>query len=224
MHIDTFKVLLYKNKVNDYSLVDIADRLSSKTMKYILNDLGIGYEAHDQTKASSNTMSNKVYIFTDGNCKRNGKSDAKAAYGIYFNDKSYSHMNRARLLETKSHTNQKAELQAVLELFKTLNANVADFKDKHIVICTDSMYAINCVTKWSQSWKKNNYKTSKGEEVKNADTIKSILVEIEKCELKFEFKHVMSHTQEPIDKTSVQYLIWQGNFIVDAAINKLLEN
>jgi ribonuclease HI len=216
MHADTFKVLLYKNKINDLSLVDIADRLSKKSMIGILDDIGISIES-DNVESTSN-----VYVFTDGNCKRNGKSSAKAGYGVYFYDEALYHLNYVEQLKESVHTNQKAELTAMLQLFKTINLHATSLKGKSIIICTDSSYSINCLTKWWGAWEKNNYKTAKGEPVKNVDLIKQIREEMKKCVIKYAFKHVMSHTKEPIDKTSKQYMLWHGNFIVDELINNLL--
>jgi len=41
-------------------------------------------------------------------------------------------------------------------------------------IITDSMYTINCINTWISGWKKNNWKSSTGEPVKNQDLIKKL--------------------------------------------------
>lgn len=69
-------------------------------------------------------------------------------------------------------TNQIGELCAVLEALR------AHPGDEPLVIETDSQYAINCSTKWVHGWKRNGWKNSKKEPVKNADIIKAIDAEI----------------------------------------------
>jgi ribonuclease HI len=89
------------------------------------------------------------------------------------------------------------------------------------------MYSINCITKWSSNWIKNKWKNSKGEDVKNQDTIKTIL-DYKKSigesgkDIEIEFKHVFSHTEEPGDKNSHAYFLWYGNNYVDKNITKIL--
>ena len=59
-------------------------------------------------------------------------------------------------------TNQIGELCAVLEALR------AHPGSEPLVIETDSQYAINCSTTWVHGWKKNGWKTSAREPVKNA--------------------------------------------------------
>ena len=139
-------------------------------------------------------------------------------------DSQYYKFNKTRLVGT-SPTNNKAELSGIKYIFKTILENQNIFKDKKNIICTDSMYSINCIDKWSKSWSKNGWKNSKGQEVKNKELIQDILNFKESIDenIKINFKHVASHTKEPLDKTSLEYRIWLGNYIVDSNINKMLE-
>ena len=94
------------------------------------------------------------------------------------------------------------------------------------MICTDSMYSINCIEKWCKSWLKNNWKNAKGQDVKNQDIIKSILeyqtnITSKNLNITLKFKHVFSHTKQPSDKDSLQYKLWYGNKKVDDNINNL---
>ena len=58
-------------------------------------------------------------------------------------------------------TNNKMELIAAIETLKVLK------KYTEICIITDSNYVKKGITEWLPSWKKNNWKTSSGKEVKN---------------------------------------------------------
>lgn len=61
-----------------------------------------------------------------------------------------------------------------------------------IEIITDSLYTINCVTKWYKTWMKNNWKTANKKEVKNKDLIQKILKLI-KTKDEIKWTHVAGH-------------------------------
>lgn len=221
MYKDKFLANLYKNKLNEKTLVDILPYLKSKTVELLEKDLDINTQSETLEEIDNNT----VYIFTDGACKNNGKKSAIGAYGIYFTEDTNSefyNFNTVRKIEEP--TNQKAELSAIKYVFKIIYKNQDLFRDKNIIICTDSMYSINCIEKWSAGWLKNDWKNSKGEAVKNQEIIKQILELKSKLNIKINFKHVFSHLKEPNNQDTLEYKLWNGNNIVDAMINKFLEN
>lgn len=168
----------------------------------------------------SKLSNDDLYIFTDGNCKRNGKSDSIGALGVYI-----PQLDILDIKKVNNPTNQKCELLAIksaLDLIKTLNEK----KYKSVIICTDSMYSINCITKWCKNWERNNWKTSKGEDVKHSELIKSMnLIYKEMGEFtQIQFKHIYSHTTKPKNNSdSIEYFIWNGNKYIDDQINQFLE-
>ncbi len=170
---------------------------------------------------------NYTFIFTDGNCKNNGKSGAKAAFAAYFED--YPQFNTVKRLTGAKATNNKAELNGILYVLTCIKDNINDFKDRSVIIVTDSLYSIKCITQWYHSWTTNGWKNSKGREVLNKDLIKSIL-DISEFLRKtynfqvFSYKHVKSHQKEPEDKTSRAWKLWYGNEHVDNSINEFLKN
>jgi ribonuclease HI len=212
------QIFLYKNKLNEKSIMDLLNKFSTTTVKHIIQDLGIIEPPKE---------SNELYIFSDGNCKGNGKKNAKAGYSVLFidnlEDSLFTKFNKTRLV-VSDPTNNKAELSGIKYAFKTISDNQDLFKDKKNIICTDSMYSINCIDKWSKNWIKNGWKNSKNEEVKNKELIQDILTlrESINSEVKISFKHIPSHTSEPIDKKSLEWLLWYGNNKVDSNINELL--
>lgn len=214
-----FEIFLYKNKLNEQTLLEVLPRLSSKTIKYIMNDLEI------VEKYSEDSV---LYVFTDGSCKNNGKDNARGGYAVFFSDDSqsaYTALNKVGLV-VSDPTNQKAELTAMYHLFDVLNENIRMFENKKVVVCSDSMYSIKCINDWSKKWELNDWKTSKGEAVKNCDIIKRVLNLKRDCEkggVQITFKHVFSHTTAPADKNSKEYKIWYGNYMVDKMINDLLQ-
>ena len=217
-----FEIFLYKNKFNQKSLMDIASSLSSKTIASIVNDL-------QQEQQPLENDANSIYVFTDGGCSKNGKADSKAGYSVLFStdeDSTLYEFNTTRLV-VKEPTNNKAELSAIRYVFKTVLENINLFENKTVIICTDSMYSINCIEKWSKGWVKNNWKNAKGEDVKNQDIIKSTLnlkdnITSSNKNIQIHFNHVFSHTQQPSDTTSLKYFLWNGNNIVDENIKKIL--
>ena len=87
-------------------------------------------------------------------------------------------------------TNQRAELYAILKAL--LIIDIINYKN--INIYTDSMYSINCITKWIKIWKKNGWKDSKKKDVKNKDLIDNIYKIYSKYN-HINFKHVHAHTK-----------------------------
>lgn len=206
---------VYKHKINTKSLLDLLPQLSSKTLTYLLRDL---------TKNNENDKVSKLFIFTDGGCKRNGSENSKAAYSVFFTEDQDSPLlefNTSELI-IKDPTNNRAELSGILYIFKIIRENTDLFLNKQIVICTDSMYSINCIDKWSKNWLVNEWKNSKGQDVKNKEIIQKILKYQSEIPFDITFKHVFSHVKPPTDKNSLQYYLWYGNNKVDENINELL--
>ena len=125
-----------------------------------------------------------INIYTDGACINNGKKNAKAGIGIYISD-NFTVSEKLNGLPT----NQRAELYAILKALLIIDI----IKYKNIHIYTDSMYSINCITKWVKNWKKNGWKDSKKKDIKNKDLINNI----DKIYSKYNhiyFKHIQAHT------------------------------
>lgn len=212
---ELLEAFLYKKKLNETKLLNVINKFSVTTIKNIMNDLDM----------SLTEVNNDFYIFSDGNCKSNGKKYAKAGYSVFFTDdkgSEFYNLNKTELI-TSEPTNNKAELSGIKYIYKTILENQELFKNKRNIICTDSLYSINCIDKWSKNWKKNGWKNSKGEEVKNKNLIQEILNMRDMIDdkIKIKFKHILSHTKEPLNKNSLEWLLWYGNNRVDTNINKL---
>ena len=149
------QLFLFRNKLNEKSIMDLLPKLLLSTIQCIISDLDVK-EKVEETE--------NLYIFTDGNCKSNGKKNARAGYSIFFTDdpdSPFLQFNKTRLV-TSDPTNNKAELSAIKYVFKVIYQHQDLFKKYNVIICTDSKYSIDCVTKWSNSWIQNNWKNSKG--------------------------------------------------------------
>lgn len=211
-----FEVFLFKNKLNEKSLIYLKDKLSDTTLKSIISELNL-----------DKPVLNKLYIYSDGNCKGNGKSYAKAGYSVHFTDNINSELykfNKTKLV-SKLPTNNKAELSGIKQIFRTIYENQELFINTECIICTDSQYSINCIEIWYKNWIKNDWRNSKKEIVKNKQLIEEIINIKDKIPktIIINFKHVFGHTKEPANKESLEWQLWYGNNKVDTNINELFK-
>ena len=98
-----------------------------------------------------------IKIYTDGSCLENPGNGGWAA--IINNNGNVKKINGSE----KNTTNNRMELMAPINALKNINS------DEEIIVYTDSQYVKLGITEWINSWVKNNWKTSKKEEVKNKD-------------------------------------------------------
>ena len=98
-----------------------------------------------------------IKIYTDGSCLKNPGSGGWAA--IINNNGNIKRISG----NEKRTTNNRMELMAPINALKDI-----DPKDE-IEIYTDSQYVKLGITEWINTWIKNNWKTSKKEDVKNKD-------------------------------------------------------
>ena len=98
-----------------------------------------------------------IKIYTDGSCLKNPGSGGWAA--IIFENGDIKKVSGSE----KNTTNNRMELMAPINALKKIEHN------KKIEIYTDSKYVKLGITEWINSWLKNNWKTSKREDVKNKD-------------------------------------------------------
>lgn len=107
----------------------------------------------------------KVRIFTDGACSEN---PGPGGWGVVFNTE-----NECEIISgnEKLTTNNRMELMAVIKAFeKILCNNSDDAYDTEYELFSDSAYVVNAINNcWIEKWKLNNWKTTKGEDVKNRD-------------------------------------------------------
>ena len=109
----------------------------------------------------------KIRIFTDGACSEN---PGPGGWAAVFNtpDNCYTISGNE-----KSTTNNRMELMAVIKAFdKILRIETKRKENCHheYEIYSDSAYVVNTISKnWIEAWQMNDWKTTKGEDVKNKD-------------------------------------------------------
>jgi|TARA_B110000438_G_scaffold218046_1_gene210844 ribonuclease HI len=98
-----------------------------------------------------------IKIYTDGSCLNNPGNGGWAA--IINDDQEILKISGAE----KNTTNNKMELMAPIGALKKID------KNNKVEIYTDSKYVKLGITEWIHKWKKNNWQTSKKENVKNKE-------------------------------------------------------
>jgi ribonuclease HI len=92
-------------------------------------------------------------------------------------------------------TNNRGELQAVLELFLA----TAHLEDDLLVLC-DSQYVINSVTKWMRGWKAKGWRKGDGKPVMNVDLLQELDAALEGRRYRFEW--VKGHANHPLNEAA----------------------
>ena len=127
-----------------------------------------------------------IKIYCDGACSGN-PGNAGSGLAIYSNKKNPVLLYGAF---EEEGTNNIAELnalhQALVIARQTNSENI-------ISIYSDSKYAIDCITTWAYSWKKNGW-SKKGGEIKNLELIIEAHTLYEKLKNKIEINHVKGHS------------------------------
>jgi len=74
------------------------------------------------------------------------------------------------LSDNEKHTNQRAELTAAITAIR----QAIFYNSDPLTLYTDSKYVINCATRWLPKWKKNGWKDSNCNQIKNLNEIKRL--------------------------------------------------
>ena len=170
-----------------------------------------------------NIIENEIYIFTDGSSKKS-QDYFNSGIGVYI---GYNCTNIKEQYNNK--TNNQCELMAMDYAFKLIVRYYRELVQigKLIKIVSDSEYTIKACSIWLSSWKQNNWKTAKGEDVKNKEIIESIDGSMLRIKLinsklaadkkiKVKLIHINSHQQCPDINDKNAFNIWFGNYIADA--------
>jgi len=130
-------------------------------------------------------MDNPVKVWIDGSCINNGKYNAVAGIGVFW---GINHKDNVSLKLHGKATNNRAEINAAIIAIK-----IAKIRNIHnLIIYTDSMFLINCATKWINGWKKNNWKTSSKKDVINKDDL--LILDNVSQDIKIKYIHVKAHS------------------------------
>ncbi len=102
-------------------------------------------------------MDNKVYIYTDGACKGNPGVGGWGAIIRY-------QQTEKRLCGVQSvTTNNQMELTAVIQALSALKRSC------NVLLTTDSQYVKNGITTWLDNWKRNHWRNTHKQPIKNIE-------------------------------------------------------
>lgn len=130
------------------------------------------------------TQISELRIYTDGCCLSNGvaagdseSKPARGGYGIYFPNLPNGWDIYGALASSVGHTNQKAELTAVIRALQFVR--LRKMPCENISIFTDSKYAVQGLNEWiPHLWRPNGYRTTTNRAVVNADLFTSLDEEV----------------------------------------------
>jgi ribonuclease HI len=176
-----------------------------------------------------NVIDNEIYIFTDGS-SRKSKDYFNSGIGVYI---GYQCTNIKEQYNNK--TNNQCELMAMDYAFKLIVRYYRELSqmNKVVKIVSDSEYSIKSCSVWLKGWKTNNWKTAKGEDVKNKELIESIdgsMMRIKVINSKLEgdnkikvkLIHVNSHKPCPDSNDKLAFNIWFGNYVADGLAQNIM--
>ena len=124
-------------------------------------------------KKEMDTME-KVILYTDGACSGNPGPGGWGAILMYKENKKELSGGK------KDTTNNILEITAVLEGLKALK------NDCEVEVYSDSAYVVNAFNaKWIDNWKKNGWKNSQKEEVKNKELWQELDALVQRYKVKF---------------------------------------
>ena len=157
-----------------------------------------------------------IAVYTDGACPGNGKRSAIAGWawaawpgGVAAGTPAYEASGKPPGLAT----NQRAELMALYEALQWSAGFGAAYGPA--TFYTDSMYSIQCMTKWGPGWRRKGWKRDSGEPLQNLDLIQP-MVELWLAEHKargWAVQHVRGH------QTGRSPEAWGNNWVDRAAVS-----
>ncbi len=144
----------------------------------------------------------KIRIFTDGACSEN---PGPGGWAAVFNSEDKCKVIKGNELST---TNNRMELRAVIESFRKILDKFKTRKDVEFELYSDSAYVVNSIEKgWVETWQNNEWKTTKGEDVKNRDLWEQFIKlhkQIKSFGIHIEIKKIKGHAgnsfNELVDK------------------------
>lgn len=149
--------------------------------EFLVNGFGKGKKPRIVTRCENDDKKNdnkileqiedicqKIFVYTDGSCIKQKNKISVAGYGIYMPHKN---IKVSKPLLNQKITNNRAEMTAIIEVFKYLDQEELQ---KKICILTDSQYSMYIFNGTGERYEKNGYKND-GKDVPNIDLIKKIL-------------------------------------------------
>ncbi len=129
----------------------------------------------------------KIEVYTDGSSLGN---PGPGGYGAVF-------VSGGKIVHEiggyeKETTNNKMELQAVIETLKYVSKS--NFDKSEVVIHADSAYVLNGITSWIFNWEKNGWKTANKKPVLNQELWQELIALVRNFKGKILWQKVKGHS------------------------------
>lgn len=125
----------------------------------------------------------QVVIYTDGACKGNPGPGGWGALLVY------KGVERELWGGEANTTNNRMELTGAIEALKTLKRSCT------VLLYTDSKYVMQGIEQWLPNWKRNGWKTSSKQPVKNADLWQALEIQVQQHQISWRW--VKGHSGHP---------------------------
>lgn len=178
--------------------------------EWVFNFSHLSLRNIDAIKSQTLYTGMEIKVFTDGSTPNNGARDAIGGIGVFFGEDSPCNYSECFYSREQKITNNMMELMAIQKAIHIWNQN---YSNTRLVIYTDSLYSLNCITKWAKSWEKNGWTRPSGAKPENLNLIRELYEAYSLQPIRF--VHCNSHLQPPSDRTSESYKIWYGNYKAD---------
>ena len=153
---------------------------------YILNLNSVNNEFFENIYSKFDDSKVDYFIYCDGSCYNNGKINAISAIGIYFEENSPINISKIIDALEFNHTNNSAELYAILEAYEVVKDELVN---KKICIVSDSDYSIKCATSYGEKCARQNWNKN----IPNKNLVKKLYT-IYKANPNLRLKHIKAHT------------------------------
>ncbi len=156
----------------------------SRLEQYLPKRFQDGVDVHPPMLTDS---ADSATVYTDGSCLSNGTKKARAGIGVWWGPEDPRNVSKP--LDYPPHTNNRAEVAAVVAALEQLPESIP------IILCTDSEYVINAMSKWIPEWLRNGWKNARGGDAKNQDLLKRLWDVLNSVGVdRVHFRHVPAHT------------------------------
>ena len=130
-----------------------------------------------------------IDVYIDGSCINNGKINAKAGYGVFF--ETGDDRNESNIVQGKQ-TNNTGELTAMIRALEILRKEIED--KRTINIYTDSEYVMKCSGSYGEKLAKNNWKTKEDKIPPNLKLLQKIYELYHGNKKYIKIHHIKAHT------------------------------
>ena len=138
---------------------------------------------------TTTTNGKRIYIYTDGACRGNGKTEASGGWAFLVKSEDQTIIFSDSGI-VKNTTNQRMELLAAINALSYVSKEFSGEYEYYLF--SDSAYLINCYQQnWWKNWLKNNWLNSKKEPVKNRELWERLIPYFQ--DARFEFIKVKGH-------------------------------